>query len=27
LVKNTNYGPSRAGRRVQRDGFINVHDA
>ncbi len=24
LVKNTNYGPSRAGRRVQRDVFINV---
>jgi hypothetical protein len=24
LVKNTNYGASRAGRRVQRDVFINV---
>ena len=24
LVKSTNYGPSRAGRRVQRDVFINV---
>ena len=27
LVKNTNYGPSRAGRRVQRDVFINVQFA
>jgi hypothetical protein len=24
LVKSTNYGPSRAGRRLQRDVFINV---
>jgi hypothetical protein len=24
LVKNTNYGPTRSGRRVQRDVFINV---
>ena len=24
LVKNTNYGASRAGRRVQRDVFINM---